>query len=185
SLVMHHIVSDAWSMGVLVRELGALYEGYREGREPGLAELPVQYGDFAVWQRRWLQGPELERHVGYWRERLAGAPAEMEDLADRPRPETASGRRSAEQFEIGGRLFAGLRQMAQREGVSQFMVLLAVWQFLLWRYSGQGDVVVGTPIANRNRGEIEGLIGFFVNTLVLRTDVAGAGSFRNLLARVR
>src|SRR6185312_12305893 len=185
SLVMHHIVSDAWSMGVLVRELGALYEGYREGREPGLAELPVQYGDFAVWQRRWLQGPELERQMGYWRERLAGAPAEMEDLADRPRPESLSGLRGEQRFEVEDSLYEGFKRLAQREGVSHFMALLGLWQFLLWRYSGQGDVVVGTPIANRNRREIEGLIGFFVNTLVLRTDVAGAGSFRDLLARVR
>src|SRR6185312_2977781 len=185
SVVMHHIVSDGWSMGVLIGELGALYEGYREGRDAVLAELPVQYGDFAMWQRRWLRGPELERQLAYWQERLAGAPVELEGLADRPRPEILSGRRGGRRFEIGAELSEGLRHLAQREGVSQFMVLLAAWQLLLWRYSGQGDVVVGTPIANRNRREIEGLIGFFVNTLVLRTAVAGGDSFRDLLARVR
>src|SRR6185312_9313423 len=184
-LVMHHIVSDGWSMGVLVRELGALYEGYREGRDSGLAELPVQYGDFAVWQRRWLQGPALRRQLDYWREQLDGAPAEIEDLVDRPRPEVLSGRRDARRFKIEEELYEGLKRLTRHEGASLFMVLLGLWQFLLWRYSGQGDVVVGTPIANRNRRELEGLIGFFVNTLVLRTDVAGAGSFRDLLARVR
>ena len=182
---MHHIVSDGWSMGVLMREVAELYPAYVRGETARLPELPVQYADFATWQREWLQGEVLARQVGYWREQLAGAPAVLELPLDHPRPAVQSHRGSHLQIEIPASLTASLRELSRREGVTLFMTLLGAWQTLLMRYSGQQDIVVGTTIAGRNRRETENLIGFFVNTLVLRTDVSGNPSFRELLKRVR
>ncbi|MBV9773367.1 MAG: amino acid adenylation domain-containing protein, partial [Gemmatimonadetes bacterium] len=182
---LHHIVSDGWSMGVFIRELSALYEAFARGAEPRLPELPVQYADHAVWQRGWLTGEVLEREVEYWRERLSGAPALLELPTDRPRPRVASDAGGARDFTIDAATTARLRALSRSEGATLFMTLLAGWQLLLARWSGQDDVVVGTPIAGRHRLETEGLIGFFVNTLVLRADLSEDPGFRALLAQVR
>jgi amino acid adenylation domain-containing protein len=184
-LCMHHIVSDGWSVGVFFGELTALYEAFREGRESPLAELPVQYADFAVWQREQLRGDALERQLGYWKERLGGAPALLELPTDHPRPAVQSFRGASERIELPGELLKRLRGLGRREGATLYMVLLGAFQLLLSRYSGSEDVVVGSPIAGRTRREVEELIGFFVNTLVLRTDLGGDPSFRGLLGRVR
>ncbi|HVG43862.1 MAG TPA: condensation domain-containing protein, partial [Longimicrobium sp.] len=184
-LSMHHIVSDEWSMGVLSRELSALYEAYREGRESPLPELAVQYADYAAWQREQLEGEALERQLGYWRERLADAPALLELPTDHPRPAVQTFRGAIERVQLPAEVLEGLEALARREGATLYMVALSAFQALLSRYSGSEDVVVGSPIAGRERSEVEGLIGFFVNTLVLRTDVSGDPSFRELLGRVR
>ncbi|HEX9939644.1 MAG TPA: condensation domain-containing protein, partial [Longimicrobium sp.] len=184
-LSMHHIVSDEWSMGVLSRELSALYEAYREGRESPLPELAVQYADYAAWQREQLEGEALDRQLGYWRERLADAPALLELPTDHPRPAVQTFRGANERVELPAEVLERLRALARQEGATLYMVALAAFQALLSRYSGSDDVVVGSPIAGRGRSEVEGLIGFFVNTLVLRTDVSGDPSFRALLGRVR
>ena len=176
---MHHIVSDGWSMGILIREVGALYQAYSAGEESPLEELPIQYADFAVWQREWLQGEVLERQLEYWREQLAG----MEDLelpTDHPRPAAPSYRGARHHFVVEGELAEKLRELSRREGVTLFMTLLGGFDVLMSRYSGQEDVVVGTDIANRNRAEIEGLIGFFVNQLVLRVEVRGWREFQRV-----
>ncbi|MBV9109472.1 MAG: amino acid adenylation domain-containing protein, partial [Gemmatimonadetes bacterium] len=150
-----------------------------------LPALPVQYGDYAAWQRAWLQGQVLDRQLAYWKERLSGAPPLLELPTDRPRPRVQGDRGANVSFVLPEETAAALRELARREGATLFMVLLAGWQLLLSRYSGQDDVSVGTPVAGRTRTEVEGLIGFFVNTLVLRTDLSGAPGFRELLARVR
>jgi amino acid adenylation domain-containing protein len=182
---IHHIVSDGWSMlGVLPRELGVLYEAYSQGRPSPLAELPVQYADYAIWQRQWLQGEVLEQQLGYWRERLSGIET-LELPTDRLRPAVASFQGESVSFELGKQLTGRLRELARREEATLFMVLLAAYQVVLWRWSGQEDVVVGSPIAGRTHPKTEGLIGFFVNTLVLRTDLSGEPSFQELLGRVR
>ncbi|MGD2115799.1 MAG: amino acid adenylation domain-containing protein, partial [Acidobacteriota bacterium] len=188
-LTMHHIASDGWSMGILMRELRALYRAF--GAATGsdapspLAELPVQYGDYAVWQRSWLRGEVLEREIGYWREQLAGLPPVLELPADRPRPAVQSSRGAFRPLSLSPEVSDGLRASARSERATLFMVLLAGFQALLGRISGQEDLAVGTPIAGRNHLEIEGLIGFFVNTLVLRGDLSGEPSFRELVGRVR
>jgi amino acid adenylation domain-containing protein len=184
-LTMHHIVSDGWSMSILIREVAALYEAYIEGGESPLAEMEIQYGDFAVWQREWLSGEVLEEQLGYWREQLADAPAVLELPTDYPRPAVQSHHGASEHFILSPALSERLMAMSRREGATMFMLLLAAWQVLLYRYTGQEDIVVGSPIANRNRKETEGLIGFFVNTLVLRTDLTSRPSFREVLRRVR
>jgi len=184
-LCMHHIVSDGWSMGVLYRELSVLYEAYREGRESPLADLPVQYADYAAWQREQLRGEALERQLGYWRERLADAPALLELPTDHPRPAVQTYDGASERVEFPAELLERLRKLGQREGATLYMVVLGAFQVLLSKYAGTDDVVVGSPIAGRTRREVEDLIGFFVNTLVLRTDLSGNPSFRALLARVR
>src|SRR5438132_7385244 len=147
--------------------------------------LMVQYADFALWQRQWLQGEVLESELAYWQRQLAGAPALLELPTDRPRPAVQTFRGATHSFELSKPLSQALKKLSQREGVTLFMTLLAAFQTLLWRYTGQADLVVGSPIANRTRAEIEGLIGFFVNTLALRTDLSGDPSFHQLLARVR
>jgi acyl carrier protein len=182
---MHHIVSDAWSMGMLVREVAALYRAYQEGQESPLEELAVQYADYAVWQREWLAGEMLEGQLGYWRRQLAGAPAVLELPTDRPRPRVQSYRGATSDFRLNGKLTAELKELSRRSGVTLFMTLLAGFEVLLWRLSGQEDICVGTAIANRTRRETEGVIGFFVNTLVLRVEVSGELRFRELLGRVR
>jgi amino acid adenylation domain-containing protein len=183
-LTVHHIACDGWSMGVFVRELTAIYGAYLAGRPSPLAELPFQYGDFAVWQREWLQAEVLERQLSYWREQLAELPP-LQLPTDRPRPAVQSHRGAFRGFVLPRTLVPGLRELAHREGATLFMALLAAFKALLARYSGQEDFAVGTYIANRNRAEIEGLIGFFVNTLVLRTDLGGDPTFRDLVRRVR
>jgi non-ribosomal peptide synthetase component F len=182
-LTMHHIVSDGWSMQVLVKELTALYDAYSRGEASPLAELPIQYADYAAWQRRRLQGELLEGQLAYWREQLAGAPPALELPPVGARPTDAGG--GAYDFGIDEGLTASLEELSRREGATLFMTLLAAYQALLHRYSGQDDIVVGTPVANRNRAELEPLIGFFVNQLALRADFAGAPTFRELLAQVR
>ena len=185
-LTMHHIVSDGWSIGVLVKEVAALYEAYSTGHESPLAELEIQYADYAVWQRGWLQGAVLEEQLSYWREQLAGAPAVLDLPTDRVRPRIRSYQGAAHGFALGKELSRALKELSQRESVTLFMTLLAAFQVLLSRYSGQEDISIGTSIAGRTRAETEGLIGFFVNTLVLRTDLSGGGvSFREALRRVR
>jgi amino acid adenylation domain-containing protein len=182
---MHHIVSDGWSMGVLVREVGALYEAYVHGEPSPLPELEIQYADFAAWQREWLTGTVLEDELSYWKQQLAHAPAVLELPADRPRPRLESFRGGQQALELSENLSRSLRELSQAQGATLFMTLLAAFKTLLYRYSGQTDLLVGTPVANRNRVELEPLIGFFVNTLVLRTRVTGEISFRELLGRVR
>src|SRR6185369_16183357 len=182
---MHHIVSDGWSMEILTREVSALYEAYVAGQQSPLPELPIQYADYVVWQREWLQGEVLEEQLDYWRKQLSGAPAVLELPTDRPRPAQLSHRGAYMPLQLSAELTSELKQLSQREGVTLFMSLLASWQLLLARYSRQADVVVGSPVANRTLPEVEGLIGFFVNTLVLRTEVGGELRVRELLQRVR
>ena len=185
SLTMHHIASDGWSVGVLFRELAALYQAFCHGQPSPLPELAIQYADFAVWQRQWLQADELERQLGYWRQQLAGAPAALELPTDRPRPAMQGYRGAIAARALPASLTQPLTELSHREGATLFMTLLAAFQTLLYRYSGQEDILVGSPIAGRNQAEIEGLIGFFVNTLVLRADLSGQPSFRQLLQRTR
>ncbi|MEW5927432.1 MAG: non-ribosomal peptide synthase/polyketide synthase, partial [Gemmatimonadota bacterium] len=184
-LNLHHVVSDGWSMEVLVRELSALYAAFREGRPSPLAPLPVQYADFAAWQRAWLEGPALDRQLAWWRERLAGAPPVLELPTDRPRPRVPGEAGGTRWFTLPDETGAALRALSRREGTTLFMTLLAAWQALLGRWAGRDDVVVGAPVAGRDRTEVEGLIGFFVNTLAMRTDLSGAPDGRELLRRVR
>lgn len=184
-LAMHHIISDGWSMGVLVREVATLYAVYVEGQSSPLPELQVQYADYATWQREWLQGEVLERQLDYWREQLAGAPPVLSLPLDHPRPVVQTFTGANLNFSLTKELSDGIRQLSQREGVTVFMTLLAAFQILLARYSGECDVCVGTPIANRTRVETENLIGFFVNTLVLRTPLRKEMTFRELLQQVR
>ncbi|HEU4884734.1 MAG TPA: amino acid adenylation domain-containing protein, partial [Longimicrobium sp.] len=184
-LSMHHVVSDGWSMGVLFRELSALYEAYREGRESPLPELPVQYADYAVWQREQLAGEVLDRQLSYWKERLAGAPELLELPTDYPRPAVQTYRGASVPVELSPELLERLQRLGRGEGATLYMTLLGAFQVLLSKYSRSEDVVVGSPIAGRTRGEVEELIGFFVNTLVLRTDLSGDPRFREVLGRVR
>jgi hypothetical protein len=183
-VTMHHIVSDGWSLGILVREFTTLYQAYSEGRESPLEEIRLQYADFACWQREWLQGDVLERQLSYWRRQLAGAPT-LELATDYSRSATASRRGARVPLAVPTELTDKLEALSRQEGVTLFMTLLAAFQTLLYRYTGQPDIVVGAPIANRNRIETEGLIGFFVNMLALRTNLSGDLSFRQLLRRVR
>ncbi|MEE8586294.1 MAG: amino acid adenylation domain-containing protein, partial [Acidobacteriota bacterium] len=184
-LNMHHIVSDGWSMDILARELRALYEAFASGRPSPLEELPLQYADYAYWQRRWLSGEVLEEQLEHWKLRLQGAPAALDLPTDRPRPALQAFRGASRTFELSRPISESLKALSRRRSATPYMTLLAAFQALLSRYSGQLDISVGTPIANRNRVEIEGLIGFFVNTLVLRADLSGEPSFSQLLDRVR
>jgi thioesterase domain-containing protein len=183
-LTLHHIITDGWSSGVLVRELSVLYGARCRGEAHGLPALPVQYADYAVWQREWLQGEVLEQQLGYWKPALSELPV-LELPTDRPRPAIASFRGDSCAFDVGPELAHALRKLSQREGATLYMTLLAAFQVLLHRYSGQEDVAVGVPIAGRVRPELGGMIGFFVNTLVLRGDLSGDPSFTAYLARVR
>jgi hypothetical protein len=184
-LTMHHIVSDGWSMGILTTELSNIYEALATNHDIDLSELPVQYPDFAEWQREWLQGEVLEEQLRYWLKSLAGAPAMLKLPTDHPRPAFQSFSGGSLSLKLSEKLSQSLAEFSQREGVTLFMTTLAAFQTLLFRYTGQEDIVVGTPIAGRNRVEIESLIGFFVNTLALRTDVSGNPTFRQLLSRVK
>jgi amino acid adenylation domain-containing protein len=184
-VTVHHIVSDAWSMGVFTRELLAFYEAYSKGRPSSLSELPVQYADYSVWQREWLKGEVAESQLSYWRKQLNGIPPLLNLRTDRPRPavQTYHGRNLT--LAVPDRLTESLKAFSRNEGVTLFMTMLAVFNTLLYHNTGQQDIVVGTNVANRNRLETSGLIGFFVNQLVLRTDVSGGPTFRGLLGRVR
>jgi len=182
-LVLHHIISDGWSQGVLFEELGLCYGAALNGAAAPLADLPIQYADYAVWQRERLQGEVLADQLDYWREQLAGVPELLELPTDRPRPPVQSFRGARADLLLPP--LVGLKALRQQEGVTTFMVLLAAFQILLARYTGQTDIVVGTPVAGREQVQTEGLIGFFVNTLALRTDLAGDPSVRELLRRVR
>jgi len=184
-VVIHHIVTDGWSMGVLYRELSEFYLGHTTGRLRPLAELSIQYADFAVWQREWLSGKVLERQVQYWRNQLSGLPPSLDFPFDRPRPVAPTLQGAMHSFTLDSRLYHALTAFGHSEEATLFMVLLAAFNVLLHRYTGQNDLVVGSPIAGRTRPELEGLIGFFVNTLVLRTKLHAGLSFRQLLARVR
>ena len=180
----HHIVSDGWSTGILVREVAALYTAYRTGRPSPLEELPIQYADFAHWQRQWLQGDVLERLMSYWRQQLAGAPTMLE-LPAKPRPAVQTFRAAQQNFELSREVTEGLKALGKQTRVTLFMSLLAAFDVLLYRYGGQTDLLIGTPIANRNRLETEALIGFFINTLVLRIDLSDDPTFIEVLQRVR
>jgi amino acid adenylation domain-containing protein len=184
-LAMHHIVSDAWSMGLLLRELTLLYEAFSAGRPSPLPEPAVQYVDFAAWQRRYLESPVGATQLAYWRKQLEGLPPRLELPTDRPRPRVQTTRGATLRFHLDAALTQGLKQVAQEAGATLYMALLAAWQVLLARYSRQEDVAVGSPVANRKHRETEALVGFFVNTLVLRTRLDGDPSFVELLGRVR
>ncbi|NMG19780.1 non-ribosomal peptide synthetase [Brasilonema bromeliae SPC951] len=184
-LVMHHIASDAWSRSILFEQLRTLYQAFKEGLPNPLPKLPIQYADYAVWQRQWLSGEVLENQLKYWKQQLAGATPVLELPTDRQRPPVQTYRGAKHFVVLPQSLSQALSTLSRQEGVTLFMTFLAAFQILLYRYSGQEDILVGSPIAGRNHPEIERLIGFFVNTLVLRTDMSGNPSFRELLQRVR
>ena len=184
AFLTHHLVADAWSMGILMRELWNLYEKFRSGQSVPLPEPACRYRDYAAWQRARLSGDALKSEIDYWRERLAGAP--LLDLpTDRPRPATPSFAGAKIAFTLSEGLTAGLNELSRREGATVFMTLLGAFQLLLSRYSGQDDIVVGAPVADRETSALDGVVGLFVNTVALRMDLSGAPSFRQLLARAR
>ncbi len=183
-LTMHHIIFDGWSHDILMRELGALYEAFSRGKSSPLSALPLQYADYALWQREWLQNDVLAEQVAYWRKRLAGVPTVLNLPTDRPRPPAQTFRGAVVRFSVAPSLSAALKELSRQEGATLFMTLLAAFGVLLSRYSGQSDVLVGSPVANRRHVEFENLIGLFVNTLVLHTNLSGNPSFRALLGRV-
>ena len=184
-LTMHHIVSDGWSLGVLFKELSVLYGAFVRGEADPLPALAIQYPDYAAWQRRWLTGERLQSQSDYWRQRLADAPVLLELPTDRPRPARQSFAGTYVPISIDRELTQALKQMSGRHGTTLFMTLLTAWAAVLSRLSGQQDLMIGAPIANRGRQETEGLIGFFVNTLALRIDLGNDPSVAALLARVR
>ncbi|WP_147094807.1 condensation domain-containing protein, partial [Myxococcus fulvus] len=184
-VTVHHIASDGWSIAVILRELAALYRQFSGGEAAQLAPLPIQYADFSVWQRQWLHGDVLASELGWWRHQLSGASSALELPTDKPRPAVQTYRGAVLPIELSRELTQAVKALAQREGATPFMVLLASFQLLLSKYSGQDDISVGSPVANRNRSETEGLIGFFVNTLVFRARLDGKQSFRELLGQVR
>jgi amino acid adenylation domain-containing protein len=183
-LVMHHIVCDGWSMGILLRELYALYAGFAQGVPTSLPELPIQYADFAYWQHQWLQGQVLETNLSYWKQQLANLTT-LELPTDYPRPALQTFRGKRQNLELSKDLSEDIKALSRSEGTTLFMTLMAAFNTLLHCYAGQDDIAIGTDIANRNRVETEGVIGFFVNQLVIRTDLSGNPTFRNLLGRVR
>ncbi len=184
-LTIHHIVSDGWSMGVFYRELGAVYKATLAGEKAALPELPLHYADFAIWQRNWLAGDQLARQLGYWKKQLNGTLPLSQLPTDRPRPAVQTYNGATVGLSLPRPLCDALQALGQREDATLFMTLLTAYKVLLHRYSGQEDLIVGTPIANRNRADIEGLIGYFANSLSMRTDVSGNPSYREVLGRVR
>jgi amino acid adenylation domain-containing protein len=183
---MQHIISDGWSIGVFVKEFHAIMDALRHGRRPELAPLPIQYVDYSIWQRQWLEeGGLLARQLAYWKEKLAGMPESLDLATDYPRPSVRSGAGATCSFSIDAQLTADLKRLAERQGATLYMVLLATFKALLHRYTGQNDICLGTPIANRNYGETEGLIGMFVNTMALRSKVEGDETFVALLSKVK
>ena len=184
-LTFHHIAIDGWSVGIFVRELTALYRAFSQGQPSPLPLLPIQYADFAVWQRAWLQGPSAAQQLAYWQKQLAAAPQLLQLPTDFPRPAMQTFQGAAVDFRVPVALHQGLQQLSLQQDVTLFMTLLAAFQVLLARYTGQTDIVVGSPIANRHHQELEPLIGFFVNTLALRADLTDNPTFVELLAQVR
>jgi len=184
-ITMHHIVSDGWSMGIFVRELSKMYDGFVRGKPTDLPKLEVQYADYAVWQRQWMEGEILQRQADFWKTNLAGVPAVLEIPTDHVRPREQDYSGGLVELELDAGLSAGLKELSRRQGTTLYMTLLAGWAALLSRLSGQQDVVIGTPVANRGRVEIEGLIGFFVNTLALRLDLSGSPTVGELLEQAK
>ncbi|BAZ14313.1 amino acid adenylation domain-containing protein [Calothrix sp. NIES-4071] len=184
-LTMHHIISDGWSMGVFINELSELYQAFCNGQPSQLPELLIQYADFAYWQRHWLSGEVLQTQLNYWKQNLTGIPPLLELPTDRPRPSVQTFQGSFTEFLLNQELTSQIKALSQKSGTTLFMTLLAAFATLLSRYSGQEDIVIGSPIANRNRSQVESLIGFFVNTQVLRTKLHGNPNFSELLERVR
>ncbi|WJQ84451.1 linear gramicidin non-ribosomal peptide synthetase LgrC [Brevibacillus brevis] len=184
-LNLHHIIADGWSMSVFMGELVSIYEALSAGETPPLAEMPLQYADYATWQRNWLQGEVLEQQLAYWKKQLGDAEPLLRLPTDRPRPAVQSHKGAMHTIKLSEKLLADLKALSREEGSTLFMTLLAAFQTLLYRYSGQKDILVGSPVAGRNRQELESLIGFFINTLVMRTDMSGEPNFRDLLAKVR
>ncbi|MBC6431621.1 amino acid adenylation domain-containing protein [Nostoc sp. HG1] len=184
-LTLHHLVGDGWSIKVLVQELSTIYPALSADRPLTFPELPVQYADFVYWQRNWLQGEVIEKHLAYWKQQLSGDLPVLQLPSDRPRPPIQTFRGAQQKFLLSTKLTEAIKQLTQREGATLFMALLAAFKTLLYRYTDQEDILVGSPIANRNRAELEQLIGCFVNTLVLRTSLEGNPSFAELLGRVR
>ena len=182
---MHHIVSDGWSLGVLVQELMTLYRAFSRGEAAALSPLPVQYRDFARWQREWLRDETVAPELEHWRSRLAGAPHVLALPTDRPRPAVETHRGAMHTFTIEPEVEQQLRAVVRREGATLFMALLAALEVVLSRWTGQRDFLIGTPVANRRLAEIEGLIGLFMNTLVLRADLEGDPTYPEMLSRVR
>ncbi|MEH2037877.1 amino acid adenylation domain-containing protein [Nostoc sp.] len=182
---IHHIVADGWSAGVIVREVAALYESFSSGKPSSLPDLTIQYADFAIWQRQWLQTEVQLSQMAYWKQQLGGKLPVLQLPTDRPRPAIQTFRGRKQSWQIPKVLTEALKSLSRREAVTLFMTLLAAFKTLLYRYTNQADILIGSPIANRNRSEIEPLIGFFVNTLVLRTDLSSNPSFKELLRRVR
>ncbi|MEG4325976.1 condensation domain-containing protein, partial [Microcoleus sp. herbarium5] len=184
-LSAHHIIFDGWSLGVFLREIAAFYEGLSNKNLAAIPPLPIQYADFATWQRQQMQGEILETQLTYWKQQLSGSTAVLNLPTDFSRPAVQSYKGDRQLFELPEQLTEAIRQLSHREKTTVFMTLLAAFKTLLYRYTGQEDILVGSPIANRNSSETESLIGFFVNTLVLRTDLNGNPTFRELLSRVR
>ena len=184
-LVMHHIASDGWSMGIIYRELGQSYDAYVQGREPSLPELEIQYADFTEWQQEYLQGAALQRLTSYWKKQMAGAPALLELPTDHARPPLQSHRGETVSLTLAPALVARLKQLSSSHRVTFFMTLLAGFNAVLHRYSGQTDLVVGSPLAGRDRAETEAVVGFFINTVLMRTNLAGDPTVAELLGRVR
>ncbi len=182
---MHHIISDGWSIGVLVREMVQLYAAFSAGDPSPLPELEIQYPDFAYWQQHWLQGEVLQNQIAYWKEQLSGAPPLLELPTDRPRPAVQTANGASARIELDEALTSDLKQLSREEGVTLFMTLLAAFHTLLHRYSGQDEVLIGSPIANRTNSKVEKLIGFFVNTLIFKGDLSGNPEFVDLLAQIR
>ncbi|MGH9894745.1 MAG: condensation domain-containing protein, partial [bacterium] len=184
-LTTHHIAFDGWSDGILFEELAALYKAFSTGRPSPLSDLPIQYADYAAWQRQRLDREALDTQLAYWKPQLSGAPPVLELPTDRPRPPVATFRGARQSILLPEAMSDGLKALSRHESVTLFMMLLAAFKVLLCRYTGQHDIMVGTPIAGRDRVETERLIGVFINTLVLRTDLSGDPTFRELLRRVR
>jgi len=184
-LMMHHIIGDVWSVRIVMRELAAFYKSFVSGDAISLPELPIQYADYAIWQKEWLQGEVLNSQLDYWTNKLSGVPEELKLPTDRPRPAVQSVWGAKHFLKVSKEVADSLRSIGLQEKASLFMILLAAWKGLLCRYTGQYRIVVGAPVANRNRSEFEGMIGFFVNSLILETDLSGDPTFRELLRRVR
>jgi hypothetical protein len=184
-LTMHHIISDGWSIEIFMHEMAALYEAFSTGKPHSLPDLPIQYADFAHWQREWLQAGVLEKQLAYWKQRLGGKLPVLKLPTDRPRPAVPASHGATQSLVLDQSLTESLRSLNRSEGVTMFIMLLAVFKILLYRYARQEDIIVGTNVAGRNWLETEGLIGFFLNQLVLRTDLSGNPGFKELLGRVR
>lgn len=184
-VTIHHIIYDGWSYGLLMRELAAFYEAFSNNKPSPLSELPIQYADFALWQQQWLKGESLDAQLAYWKQQLGNSPPVLQLPADFPRPAVQTFRGARISFSINPELTKAIKELSQQEDATLFITLLAAFKILLYRYTGIEDMAIGSPIANRNRPEIEGLIGCFVNTLVLRSDLSGNPTFRELLSRIR